>query len=149
MQNNYKKAEEVWFVWQGCQEEGCLFSKKSIAVWWGKCGAVGHNAQHHFWPNISAQTHHANGQAQWWRGDDLGLFCSHRILDSCGLWVSHELWTPTFSHMRIIIQQLKLGQYSKCHPKPSNNRMADKEKNQGIVMGQSMPKQIIESCFVL
>jgi len=42
-----------------------------------------HNAQCHVWAktkhSISAQT---NGQALWWRGDDLGLFCSHRTWTS-------------------------------------------------------------------
>ena len=41
--------------------------------------------------SVSAQTPHSKWQAQWWRGDDLGLFCSHRTWELCSYGVRHEL----------------------------------------------------------
>jgi len=49
---------------------------------------------HHVWqkPNsISEETPHTSSQAQWWRADDLGWFCSHRTWTPCRHWVHHEL----------------------------------------------------------
>ena len=50
----------------------------------------GHNAQHRVWQkikhSISAKTPYTNCDAWWFRGDDLGLFCSQRT------WVSHSHW---------------------------------------------------------
>jgi len=55
------------------------------------------------WPqNISAHTPHNNFQAQWWRGDDLGLFAAIRpghlvvnesrevVRQKCSIWIGFE-----------------------------------------------------------
>ena len=59
-----------------------------------KVEMFGHNAQQHVWrkPNTTYQHKHLKPtQAQWWRYDDLGSFCSHRTWTPCSHRVHHGL----------------------------------------------------------
>ena len=92
--------------------------------------------------SIWAQTPNTNCQARWEKGDDLGLFCSHRTWTPCSHWVIHELlWIPKYYKCETICVTTKARQQDNDLKQISKsaNIMAEKENNEGVAIDRSRP----------